>query len=679
MVRVNALDGLRVVDAATLFAGPHAAALLGDFGAEVIKIEHPDGDPVRRYGVHRDGVPLWWKVIARNKKSLTLYLGDEYGQRVFRRLAATADVVIENFRPGTMERWGLDYATLAADNPGLILVRVTGFGQDGPAAHRPGFGTLAEAMSGLAAMFGEPDGPPMLPSFPLGDAITGLTAAYATLAALRAREQTGRGQVIDIALTEAMLSLMGGHLTTYDQTGEPPRRSGNRSPNNAPRNVYRTRDGAWVAVSSGAQSIAERIMRLVGREDMLDAEWFATGHGRLAHVDEIDSAVGGWIGARTRAEVLAEFERVEAAIAPVYEIPDVFQDPQYAARGAIVAVNDPELGPVRMPNVPFRLTDTPGEVRHAGPRLGEHTDQILAELGVTPALPHQPARPRRNGNAMNTPLHRSYLYVPAHQRDLIDKAYASIADAIVLDLEDGVPEQAKDQARAVAAEVLAHIPPKPTYVRVNAVDTGHCQADVTAVAGRGLCAIRLPKCERPEDIWDVAGWLESAQCPAGIQILIESARGLERLERLINASARLERVGLGEADLRVDLRASMDSPTMEHARVRCVLASRAAGLTSPAQSVYPARRDVDGLRASCLEGKAMGFIGRSAFHPAQLQVINEVYTPSEADITEARALVAAAENSGGASVFFTGDGHLVAPPLVAQARATLSLALAVTA
>jgi formyl-CoA transferase len=367
---------------ATLFAGPLAATLLGDFGADVIKIEHPRGDPVRLHGSTKDGVNLWWKVISRNKRSVTLYLGHPEGQEIFRELAASADVVIENFRPGTLERWGLGYESLTEHNSRLILARVTGFGQFGPYASRPGFGTLAEAMSGFAHVTGEPDGPPTLPPFGLADGITGLTAAFAILTALRARDRTGRGQVVDLAIIEPILTVLGAQPTVYDQLGIVQERQGNRSANNAPRNTYLTADGKWVAISTSAQSVAERVVRLVGRPELADEPWFASGATRAEHADELDEAVGAWIRQRTRAEVVEEFERADAAVAPIYDVADVLDDPQYQALESIVTIEDPELGPLRMQNVLFRLSDTPGGIRHAGPKLGEHTREVLTELGV---------------------------------------------------------------------------------------------------------------------------------------------------------------------------------------------------------------------------------------------------------------------------------------------------------
>ncbi|CAM4217814.1 CoA ester lyase [Nocardiopsis rhodophaea] len=275
---------------------------------------------------------------------------------------------------------------------------------------------------------------------------------------------------------------------------------------------------------------------------------------------------------------------------------------------------------------------------------------------------------------MNSLVHRSCLYVPAHRHRMVEKAYASEADAIVLDLEDAVPQPYKADARTAAADILSGGPPKPTYVRVNGPHSELCRADVEAVALPSLAALRLPKVEDPEPIRRVAGWLEVAESPAGIQILVESARGLEALPDLAAASPRLERVGLGENDLRADLHAAFDSPTMQYARVRCVVATRAAGLAPPPQSVFPRLDDADGLRASCEDGQAMGFLGRFAAHPAQVPVINDVFTPSDRELRRAGELVAAASARSDSSVFLDDDGRPIAPPLVAQARAVLAIA-----
>ncbi|MGX4692773.1 CaiB/BaiF CoA transferase family protein [Streptomyces sp. JNUCC 63] len=379
------LTGLRVLDLATLFAGPIAATMLGDFGAEVIKVEHPTKpDPSRGHGPSKNGVGLWWKLLGRNKRTITLDLSRPGGRRTLLRLAAGADVIVENFRPGTLERWELGWPELSAVNPRLVLARVTGFGQFGPYAPRPGFGTLAEALSGFAAITGEPDGPPTLPPFGLADAIAGLATAYAVMTALAARERTGEGQIVDMAIIEPILTVLGPQPLWYDQLGYVQPRTGNRTRNNAPRNTYRTSDGTWVAVSTSAQSVAERVMRLVGRPELIEEPWFATGAGRAAHADVLDEAVGGWIARHTRTEVLSAFEKAQAAIAPVQDVRDVMADPQYQALGTFTTLYDPELGRLRMQNVLFRLSATPGAVRWAGRPHGADTDAVLTELGLTP-------------------------------------------------------------------------------------------------------------------------------------------------------------------------------------------------------------------------------------------------------------------------------------------------------
>ena len=381
------LEGLRVLDLATLFAGPLAATLLGDFGAEVIKVEHPrKPDPSRGHGPSKDGIGLWWKLLGRNKRTVTLDLSSPGGREVLLKLAAESDVIIENFRPGTLEKWGLGWEELSGANPGLVLARVTGFGQTGPYARRPGFGTLAEAMSGFAAVTGDPDGPPTLPPFGLADSIAALSTAYAVMTALAGRDRTeGRGQVVDMAIIEPMLTVLGPQPLWYDQLGYVQPRTGNRSANNAPRNTYRTADGRWLAVSTSAQSIAERVMRLVGRPEFLDEPWFATGAGRAAHAEELDEAVGGWIARHDEEEVVRAFEEAQAAVAPVFDVRDVMANEQYRALGSITEVQDADLGPLKMQNVLFRLSETPGAINWAGRAHGADTDEVLTGLGLSEA------------------------------------------------------------------------------------------------------------------------------------------------------------------------------------------------------------------------------------------------------------------------------------------------------
>jgi crotonobetainyl-CoA:carnitine CoA-transferase CaiB-like acyl-CoA transferase len=381
------LDGIRVVDMATLFAGPLAATILGDYGADVVKVEHPaKGDPARNHGPSKDGVPLWWTSLGRNKRTITLNVGQPDGAEVMKKLLADADVLIENFRVGTLERWGLGPDVLQAINPRLVILRVTGFGQIGPYASRPGFGTIAESMSGFASITGYPDGPPTLPPFGLADGISALTGAQAIMTALYDRDKpngSGKGQVIDLAIIEPIVTLLGMQPMVYDQLGTIQQRTGNRSVNNAPRNTYKTRDDKWVAISTSAQSIAERVMELVGHPEVISEPWFQSGSERAKHADELDAMVGGWIIERDCAEVIDAFEKANAAIAPIYDISDVFTDPQYLALDTITSVEDPDLGPVRMQNVLYRLSDTPGSIKWTGRRKGADNAEVFAELGLT--------------------------------------------------------------------------------------------------------------------------------------------------------------------------------------------------------------------------------------------------------------------------------------------------------
>ena len=378
------LTGIRVLDISTLFAGPLAATFLGDFGADVIKVEHPTKpDAARGHGPAKNGVNLWWKTLGRNKRTVTLNLGQPHGADLLLRLVVEADVVIENFRPGTLERWGLGPDRLHAVNPRLVIARVTAFGQFGPYSARPGFGSQAEAMSGFAALTGEPDGPPTLPPFGLADGVAALATSYAIMVALRGVDASGAGQVIDMAIIEPILMLLGGQITAYDQLGTVQARTGNRSVNNSPRNVYRSQDGGWLAVSTSSQSIAERVLALVGRPDLTAEPWFASGHERAQHADELDIAVSTWIAARPASVVLAAFEQAQAAIAPVYDVRGVMADPQYQALGTVKSINDDELGPIKMQNVLFRLSETPGGIRWPGRAHGRDTDEVLAEIGVS--------------------------------------------------------------------------------------------------------------------------------------------------------------------------------------------------------------------------------------------------------------------------------------------------------
>jgi crotonobetainyl-CoA:carnitine CoA-transferase CaiB-like acyl-CoA transferase len=378
------LADLKVLDVSTILAGPLCCQILGDFGAEVIKIEHPTlGDGMRGHGQSKDGVPLWWKEVARNKRTLALSLSTREGAEIFRKLVATADVVVENFRPGTLERWGLGPDELLSINPGLVLVRLTGFGQTGPYSNRAGFGTLAEALSGFAHLTGTPEGPPTLPAFGLADTIAGITASSAALMALRHRDSTGQGQVVDLSILEPMMTAAGPGPTVYQQLGIIGQRTGNRSTNNAPRNTYLTKDCRWVAISTSAQRIAEKVMEIVGHPEVIAQPWFASGRQRVQHVDELDGYVSAWIGERDRDVVLAIFEQAGAAVAPIYDARDIVNDPHIRQTDMLIEVEDADLGHVLQHNLLWRMSETPGKIRFTGRALGQDTGEILTELGYS--------------------------------------------------------------------------------------------------------------------------------------------------------------------------------------------------------------------------------------------------------------------------------------------------------
>jgi crotonobetainyl-CoA:carnitine CoA-transferase CaiB-like acyl-CoA transferase len=371
------LADLRVIDLATVIAGPGCARYLADFGADVIKVERPEGDTSRELGWRDPSgeASLWWRIVGRNKRTIALDLKDPDDLSTMLALCDTADVLVENFRPGTLERLGLGPDVLHARNPRLVVTRVTGFGQSGPYRDRPAFATQAEALSGFAAINGEPDGQPLLPPIALTDEVAGLVAAFATMVAVH----SGVGQVVDVNLIESMLQLMGPLVPLYGLFGETQPRLGAGIPYTVPRNTYRCADGRWVAVSSSAESVAQRVLELIG---LGGDERFAGFNARVAHREEIDRRLAEWMAERSSGEVLAAFERVQAAAAPVQDMADIFADPHVAARGAIATVDG-----IPMPDVVARLSATPGRLRWAGRGLDADGEEIRSELGR-----HHPGR-----------------------------------------------------------------------------------------------------------------------------------------------------------------------------------------------------------------------------------------------------------------------------------------------
>jgi crotonobetainyl-CoA:carnitine CoA-transferase CaiB-like acyl-CoA transferase len=374
------LAGLRVVDLSRLVAGNMVSLQLADQGAEVIKIEDPTtGDPLRAW--RTKGLSLHWKVYARNKKSLALNSRAAVGKDVLHELLAKSHVLIENFRPGTLEKMGFGPEVLHARNPGLIIVRITGFGQDGPYRDRPGFGTLVEAMSGFAAKNGFEDRPPVLPPLAMADMISGLYGAYAIMVALRVVERGGTGQVIDLPLLEPMISVLGPDAAIYRVSGQKPRRTGSRSLTTSPRNVYETSDRRFIAISASIQAMAERVFHAIGKPEMIDDPRFRTNTDRVRNIDACDKAVADFIATRTLAENMAIFEAAEVTANPVYEIDQLVDDPHVHGRGVLVEVPDKDAGSVLMHNVIPRLSETPGRLRSPAPELGEHSRSVLESIG----------------------------------------------------------------------------------------------------------------------------------------------------------------------------------------------------------------------------------------------------------------------------------------------------------
>jgi formyl-CoA transferase len=376
------LADVRVVEMGQLLAGPFCGQLLADFGAEVIKLEDPAaGDPMRQWGREKPhGLSLWWPVIARNKKSVTLNLRHPEGQSLARRLLGAADVLVENFRPGTLERWGLGYDALAERNPGLVLVRVTGFGQDGPYAPRAGYGSIGEAMGGLRYVTGDPSTPPSRSGISIGDSLAGTYAALGALLALHARARTGRGQVVDSAIYEAVLAMMESLVTEYQVAGYTRERTGAILPNVAPSNVYPTADGQLVLVAANQDTVFRRLAAVMARPELADDPRYASHSARGEHQVELDGLIAGWTATLDADRLLQALEEAGVPAGRIYRAADMLADPHYQARQAIVRLADPELGEIAMQNVAPRLSATPGRVAWPGPALGQHNREVYQGL-----------------------------------------------------------------------------------------------------------------------------------------------------------------------------------------------------------------------------------------------------------------------------------------------------------
>jgi len=376
----DALDGVRVLELGTTIAGPFCARLLADFGAEVIKIEALDGDPLRLAGRHFDGHSLYAKSLMRNKKLAAIDLRSPDGQDLVRRLVRKCDVVVENFRPGTLEKWGLGYSDLKKVKPDIVMVRISGYGQDGPYSARPGYGVVSEAMSGLRYLNGEPGRPPVRVNLALTDYITGLYAAFGTMLALRHRDRTGKGQYVDTALYECAFSFLESHIVSYDKLGVVAQPTGPALANSAVNNLFLTSDGIHVHIQGSQTNGFRRLVVAMGQENLLDDTRFNTRRERVKHAREIDAIVQEWVGTRTYAELQRSFMAHDVTFAPIYNVADIFSDPHYEARGMLPRVEDPDIGDLAVPAPVPRLSDTPGHVRHLGYEIGSDTRSILMDL-----------------------------------------------------------------------------------------------------------------------------------------------------------------------------------------------------------------------------------------------------------------------------------------------------------
>ena len=381
------LKGVKVVELGTLIAGPLCARMLGDFGAEVIKIEAPEGgDQIRQWRKVYQGTSLWWYVQARNKKSVTVNLRAPEGQEIVRRLVSEADIVVENFRPGALEKWNLGWAQLSGVNPGIVMVRLSGFGQDGPYRDRPGFGAVAEAMGGMRYVTGYPDRPPVRLGISIGDSIAALHGVIGAMMALHHRQANGgKGQVVDVALYESVFNMMESLIPEFDVLGFKRERAGNALPGITPSNTYGTRDGKFVIIGANNDSIFKRLMTTMGRDDLANDPALATNAGRAARAAELDAAIEAWTRDRDLAAALEALERAEVPASRVYDAEDILNDAQYAARGVIERWKLPDGREMKIPGIVPKLSETPGATRWLGPALGQHTGEVLERLGYSAA------------------------------------------------------------------------------------------------------------------------------------------------------------------------------------------------------------------------------------------------------------------------------------------------------
>ncbi|HCE11071.1 MAG TPA: formyl-CoA transferase [Oxalobacteraceae bacterium] len=398
--RSGPMTGVKVLELGTLIAGPFCSRMLAEFGADVIKIESPGGgDPIRQWRVLKDGTSLWWSVQARNKKSITLNMKDPGGQEIAKRLALDADIIIENYRPGVMEKWNLGYEILRAENPATIMVRLSGYGQTGPMKDLPGFGAIAESMGGMRYVSGHPDRPPVRIGISIGDSVAALHGALGAMMALRHRDATGgrwngktgeqcsagQGQMVDVALYEAVFNMMESLVPEYDHAGVVRERTGGALPGIVPSNTYTTQDGQNIVIAGNGDAIFKRLMQAIGRGDMADDPQLARNDGRVPRTAEIDGAIQAWCDTQTIDDALAALQQADVPVGKIYSVRDMMNDPQFVARGMFEQHAFADGTPIKLPAITPKLSETPGETKWLGPALGEHNDEVLRALGYDDA------------------------------------------------------------------------------------------------------------------------------------------------------------------------------------------------------------------------------------------------------------------------------------------------------
>jgi crotonobetainyl-CoA:carnitine CoA-transferase CaiB-like acyl-CoA transferase/citrate lyase beta subunit len=664
------LDGICVLDLSRLVAGNMVSLQLADFGAEVIKLERPEGDPLRQW--QTKGVSAYWKVYGRNKKSVVVDLKTAGGKELFSNLLPTADVLIESFRPGVMEAMGFGPEQVHGINRRVIFLRISGWGQSGPYRNKPGFGSLVEAMSGFASKNGFADRPPALPNMALADMVAGLYGAFAVLLAVREQERSGLGQIIDLSLLEPLHAILGPDAAEYSLTGAVPPRSGNRASLTAPRNIYRTSEGKWVALSASTQSMAERLFQAIGRPDLIDDSRFKSNADRLQHVDDLDAIIQGFIQQRNLEDSLNFFEAAQVTVGPVYDVSQFEEDAHVRERGILVDVEDAEMGVLRMPAPVPRLSRTPAALRKAAPRLGEHQSEILKRLATKAPEPLERPPKRQEQQRSRGPLaRRSLLYVPALAERYIERAHQRGAASIVLDLEDSIAQENKEAARKALASAIEILGSRyvDLWIRVTNQPT-HLELDLSAAVRKGVRGIVVPKVQGEDDLKRVSALIDqlekSEQLEPGsvsLAALVETPKGVAAVQQLVSVK-RLKALCFGPEDYATSLGLEPTLRVLSYAAYSVALAARTADLEAwgPAGAITEFK-NLSRFRRTVQVSIAMGFTGCFCVHPEQVKIVNRAYEPTAKQVAWARAVVSAFGNAGSIAV----DGRMVDQPVYQRA------------